>query len=141
VVVVESHQQGGALLTAEQAALRARPVMAVPGPVRSPASAGCNQLLADSPGTSVARDATDVLVALHLEPGSRRQATERRAPPAPDDARFLEALGWQPATLDQLAARTATSFAEASSALMRLELDGWVVPRGGWYERVAKADG
>jgi DNA processing protein len=94
--------------------------------------------LAESPA-AVVRDATDVLVALNLEPGSRRSSVERRPPPSPSDAELLETLGWQPATLDQLVARTGRSLAQVSAALMRLELDGWVAPRGGWYERMAKA--
>ena len=68
--------------------------MAVPGPVRSPASAGCNHLLAETPGAAVVRDATDVLVALHLEPGSRRtrgRASTRR--PAAPDAELLARPG------------------------------------------------
>ncbi len=138
VVVVESHRTGGALLTVEEALSRGRPVMAVPGPVRSPASEGCNHLLADSPA-AVVRDATDVLMALNLEPGSRRSSVERRPSPTPADAELLEALGWQPATLDQLVLRTGRPLAEVSGALLRLELDGWVAPRGGWYERMAKA--
>jgi DNA processing protein len=140
VVVVESHRSGGALLTVEEATLRGRPVMAVPGPVRSPASEGCNQLLAESP-SGVVRDATDVLVALNFEPGSRRSSIERRPQPSAADAELLEALGWQPATLDQLVSRIGSSLAEVSGGLLRLELDGWVAPRGGWYERRAKADG
>jgi DNA processing protein len=141
VVVVESHDAGGALLTAEQAAARGRPVMAVPGPVRSPASAGTNRLLAESPGTAMVRDATDVLVALHLEPGSRRTAAERRPAPGALDAGLLHDLGWQPATLDQLVLRTGLGIDQVSAGLVRLELDGWVAQRGGWYERMAKSGG
>lgn len=59
VVVVESHVRGGALLTAEAALARGVEVAAVPGPVRSPASAGTNQLLADGPAP--VRHAGDVL--------------------------------------------------------------------------------
>jgi DNA processing protein len=141
VVVVESHDTGGALLTAEQAAARGRPVMAVPGPVRSAASAGTNRLLAESPGTSMARDATDVLVALNLEPGSRRTARERRPTPGALDAGLLHDLGWQPATLDQLVLRSGLGIDQVSAGLVRLELDGWVAQRGGWYERKAKSGG
>ena len=87
----------------------------------------------------MARDATDVLVALDLEPGSRRSAVERRAPPAQADGALLEAMGWQPATLDQLvAAHRTVASPRWPAALTRLELDGWVAQRGGWYERVAK---
>lgn len=141
VVVVESHGSGGALLTARDAERRGRPVMAVPGPVHSPSSVGCNDLLADSPTTAMARDATDVLVAIGLQSRSQRPSTERRPRPTADDRAILEALGWQPATLDHLLLRTGRSIPELASALVRLEQGGWVAPRGGWYERVAKPGG
>lgn len=64
VVVVECHHDGGSLHTVQAAERRAVPVGAVPGSVRSPASSGTNDLLAD--GCFVVRDATDVLVAVGL---------------------------------------------------------------------------
>lgn len=69
IVVVESHQRGGALSTADEGLQRDRPVMAVPGSVLSPASRGTNALLVD--GAVPVRDAVDVLAALgHPIPGS-----------------------------------------------------------------------
>jgi len=50
VVVVESHARGGSMHTVDAALERDRPVMAVPGPVRSPASTGTNDLLAAGSG-------------------------------------------------------------------------------------------
>src|SRR5262249_38747100 len=47
VVVVESGTTGGSLHTVTEAVRRDRVVYAVPGPVRSDASAGTNRLLAD----------------------------------------------------------------------------------------------
>lgn len=79
VVVVESHAQGGALSTAEEAALRGISVGAVPGSVTSPAAAGTNALLHD--GCTPIRHAGDVLDALGLflstgaKPSSTKQAT------------------------------------------------------------------
>jgi DNA processing protein len=64
VVVVESHAAGGSLITADAAIARGIEVRAVPGPVRSPASAGTNQLLFDGPGP--VRDANDILEGLGL---------------------------------------------------------------------------
>lgn len=69
VVVVESHARGGALYTVTEAERRQVPVLAVPGSVLSPASAGTNQLLFD--GAGVARDALDVLGVLGLETAPR----------------------------------------------------------------------
>jgi DNA processing protein len=62
VVVVESHAAGGSMLTVAAAADRGIEVLAVPGPVNSPASVGTNQLLHE--GVGPARHAGDVLAAL-----------------------------------------------------------------------------
>jgi DNA processing protein len=75
VVVVESHAEGGALLTAGEAADRGRQVLAVPGSIASPASAGSNQLLRD--GCMPVCSAQDVLSALGCDHG--------RSPTGPTD--------------------------------------------------------
>jgi DNA processing protein len=82
VVVVESHLRGGSKLTVDAALARDVPVMAVPGSVRSPASAGTNELLAA--GAAPARDVDDVLVALALAGAHRRPlpAPTAATPPA-----------------------------------------------------------
>jgi DNA processing protein len=138
VVVVESHAAGGSMLTVNEAVARDRPVMAVPGPVGSPASAGTNDLLAS--GAHVARDADDVLVLLGLEAGGRRRSTEARPPPSPPDAAVLDALGWQAATTDEVAAAAGVDLGAAAVALERLASAGWVAAVGGWWERVASGD-
>ena len=137
VVVVESHARGGSRHTVDEAEARCRPVLAVPGSVRNAASTFTNELLAE--GCHPARDVTDVLVALGLNASASGAApVERRPVPDPDGARILDALGWEAATLDQVAARTAQSPAQLSLALNRLERDGWVAVRSGWWERVTE---
>ena len=132
VVVVESHATGGSLITVHEALERDRTVMAVPGPVRSPASAGTNRLLHD--GLPPARDAGDVLIEL----GLHAEALQRATPPvAPEHGPILDALGWEPATLDTIADRTGRSPADLAVALLRLEGDGVVARSGAWWERVA----
>jgi predicted Rossmann fold nucleotide-binding protein DprA/Smf involved in DNA uptake len=49
--------------------------------------------------------------------------------------RVLDALGWEPTTLDGLAGATGCHPGELSLALARLERDGWVIARAGWWER------
>jgi len=136
VVVVESHDRGGALLTVDAAEARQRPVMAVPGSVRSPASAGTNRLLSELEHGSVCRDATDVLVRLGLEAGAINRGVDTRPAPQPDDAAVLDAAGWEPVTLEQILAASGRPLGEVVLALDRLEADGWIVRRGGWFERV-----
>ncbi|HVF13651.1 MAG TPA: DNA-processing protein DprA [Acidimicrobiales bacterium] len=139
VVVVESHIRGGSRYTVEAAAERSRTVMAVPGSVRNPASAYTNALLAD--GCAPARDATDVLVALGLSTagsGSRlAEAIDHRPPPGPVEASVLDALGWEPASLEGVVLRSGLSPSAVTVALAHLERDGWVVSTHGWWERVA----
>lgn len=59
VVVVEANERSGALITVDHAAEQGREVFAVPGPVDSPASAGCLKLLRD--GAKLVRSADDIL--------------------------------------------------------------------------------
>lgn len=135
VVVVESHRRGGSLHTVDEADRRGRDVFVVPGSVRNPAAAGTNELLAEGrpPVCSVA----DLLVALGLGAGRRSARGDRRVPPTGGDAAVLEAVGWQPATLDQVALRTGLELARLAPALDRLCETGWLARRGGWYERLA----
>jgi DNA processing protein len=144
VVVVESHEAGGSLHTVDEAADRGIPVLAVPGSVRSPASSGTNQLLHD--GCAPARSAADVLDAL---PGAAVPAPPAVVGDRPADAvdhgalppaaaQVLDALGGDPAALEQLAVRSGLALAELSLSLDALLAAGLVTDSGGWYERVAR---
>ena len=113
---------------------RDRTVMAVPGSVRSPVSSYTNGLLAD--GCHPVRDALDVLVALGLSTAPSVRAAEERPVPGPEEAPVLEALGWEPATFDDLCSRSGRSPGQVSVGLARLQAGGWVSERAGWWERV-----
>jgi DNA processing protein len=140
VVVVESGEAGGSMYTVRAAHDRSRQVMAVPGAVRSGASAGTNKLLSE--GIPPARDATDVLIALGLAGVDlrRRPRTETRPAPTGSAAQVLEAVAWQPTTIEQLAGRTDLSLVELSVALAALAADGWIEQRSGWVERIARRE-
>jgi DNA processing protein len=138
VVVVESHARGGSMHTVDEADARGVDVMVVPGSVRSPSSAGTNALLVE--GRAPVTGADDVLGALDLRPAGRRARTDRRTPPDPADRPVLDALGWQPASLDQLVLRTGLPVPAVALALGRLQDLGWARGRAGWYERVAAGD-
>jgi DNA processing protein len=121
--------------TVEAANDRGRTILAVPGPVVSHASAGTNRLIGD--GCAPALDTQDVLVALGLDAPAPRRAHAQPSPVAPDGpaAAVLDALGWAPATLDQLLGRTGLRPGPAAVALAELEAGGWVAATGGWWER------
>lgn len=143
VVVVESHRRGGSLHTVDEADRRGVDVMVVPGSVRNPAAAGTNDLLAE--GRAPVRDAGDVLMALGLSGTALPQATgtasDPRPQPSAEDRKVLDAVGWQPASLDQLALRTGLGLPGLAGALDRLCEDGWVAQDGGWYVRITPGAG
>lgn len=135
VVVVESRERGGSLMTARLAADRQIPVLAVPGSLHNRAAEGTNRLIAD--GATAALDTLDVLVALGLATGrSAGRAPDPRRRPSPGDRVVLDAFSGDPLTLDQVVLRSGLALVETALALGRLEADGWVVDVGGWFEPV-----
>jgi DNA processing protein len=144
VVVVESHARGGSMSTVRWAIERGVPVMAVPGSVRSPSSAGTNHLLAE--GAAPVTDVQDVLVALSLEGATLTppRASEHRAPTPPGNARsptgeaVLAAVDWTPTATEDVLRRTGLDLGEASAVLAHLEQQGVVRRRAGWWERVGE---
>lgn len=136
VVVVESRGKGGSMYTVDEALRRDIDVGAVPGPVRSAASTGTNGLLAD--GAAVVRDSADVLGLLGIAPPPAAPTHDARPPPDTCGRVVLRALGWEPATLDTLAARTSLELGPLSVAVAGLEADGWITSTGLWLERVGR---
>jgi DNA processing protein len=136
VVVVESRSAGGSMLTAAEALLRDRPVLAVPGHPTSAAAAGTLDLIAD--GAAPVRDVEDVMVAIGLGGQKPTAAAPEPAEAAPlgDVARcLLEALEANPRTLGELVAAGAVDLDAASEALLELERSGLVIRSGAWFER------
>jgi DNA processing protein len=120
-LVVEAALQSGSLITARLASESGREVFAIPGSIHSPQSRGCHALIKQ--GAKLVETAQDILE--DLLPGT--------APPKPgplrpelalDDDPVLSALGFDPATLDALVARTDWSAAALSVRLLELELSG-----------------
>lgn len=80
VVVVESARSGGSMHTVREAIDRSRPVLAVPGSVRSRASEGTNMLISE--GCDPCVDVLDVLTALSRQASSCPPVPRRRRPPS-----------------------------------------------------------
>jgi DNA processing protein len=146
VVIVECHRKGGSLHTVKAATERGTTLAAVPGSVRSSASAGCNALLVD--GATPVRDVQDVLAAIELAivgchgilpPGSSTRVPgkdERRAvAPSPTAARVLQALDQDPASLDSVVRRAGLPLVDVAEALEQLEAAALVTGRSGWWSR------
>ena len=135
VIVVEATVSGGANITAKYAAEYGRAVYALPGSRRNPAAAGCNALIAD--GAKPLIEPGDVLFEFgalgSMAGGWRGQA---KAPPHPDDAHVLRALGGECASIDEIERKAEMSPERLGPALRRLEQSGHLErKRGLWWPR------
>jgi DNA processing protein len=131
-VVVEAALRSGALNTARHARDQCRPLMAVPGPVTSPASAGCHQIIRDW-GAVCVTGARDVLEHLAFPgddlPSRLRGPVLPRDALDPDSRRVLEAV---PARAGRGPARIAVSAGVDFDTVLRC-LGG--LAAGGFVER------
>jgi DNA processing protein len=148
-LVVEAAVRSGSLITARLAAEQGREVFALPGSIHNPLARGCHRLIRD--GAKLVETADDIFAelgplaaALAGKPGVDRPGpakiaeTTALSSPALDKGYeiLLDALGFEPASVDVLIARTGLKADEVASMLLILELeariDAWP---GGLYAR------
>jgi DNA processing protein len=139
-LVVEAARYSGSLITARLAAEAGREVFAIPGSIHSPLSRGCHQLIKD--GARLVEEAADVMSELRISvPKERLTEQSNAAPRTPvldkEYEMLLDALGFEPATIDFLVARTQLRAESVASMLLILELEGRVAALpGGRYGRL-----
>lgn len=137
-LVVEAALQSGSLITARLAAEQGREVFAIPGSIHSPQSRGCHALIQQ--GAKLVASAQDILEELQpaFAAAAAPAASSEDEAAEPADA-ILDALGYDPATLDALVARTGWPAAELSGRLLELELEGRVARLPGQlFQRTAR---
>ncbi|MFN0088813.1 MAG: DNA-processing protein DprA [Acidimicrobiales bacterium] len=135
-VVVESRARGGSLHTAKAAEALGRPVLAAPGPVQAPQAEGSNRLLRDGAHPVLAVE--DIFTAAGLA-HPERPALRRPPPPrlGPLERAVLDAIGWAPASLDEVASRVDAPLGELALTVETLVAAQRVVRSGPWLEQRA----
>jgi DNA processing protein len=142
-LVVEAAQRSGSLITARLAAAQGRDVFALPGSIHNPLSRGCHRLI--RAGAALVETPAEVLSHLNipfieqtlrniLQPSVTGPAEEARL-----DKHYkilLDALGFDPVSIDALVERTGLPSQSLASMLLILELEGRVgLHPGGRYVR------
>lgn len=132
VVVIESREKGGSLITASLALEDGRDVYAVPGDIFSPSSAGCNNLIRDSRGKLVV-SGEDILEEYGWK--SEKEEKNLEVKLSVKEARVFDALKRE-CNLDELIMETGMEAGELLSYLMELELKELICGApGGKYRR------
>lgn len=135
-LVVEAALQSGSLITARLAAEQGKDVFAIPGSIHATQSRGCHALIRQ--GAKLVESAQDVLDDLPGLPSNTSDAVTVNAGDTVDEDGLLQALGYDPVSLDALQARTGWPTAQLQARLMALELDGQVARLpGGLFQRIA----
>ena len=146
-LVIEAALKSGSLITARLAVEQGKEVFAIPGSIHSPQSRGCHALIRQ--GAKLVESAQDVLEELQIvSPSSAATTTsdERAMASTPDDmatsphAQLLQAIGFDPVSLDVLQARTGLATPDLQAQLMTLEVAGELgrLP-GGLFQRIAQS--
>jgi len=136
-LVVEAARHSGSLITARAAVDAGREVFAIPGSIHSPLARGCHQLIKN--GAKLVEEGMDVLSELRFSVPKEVVMTCQPEQPKPRELdkeyeMLLDALGFEPATIDVLVARTHLPGESVASMLLILELQGRVAALpGGRY--------
>ncbi|MEO8308336.1 MAG: DNA-processing protein DprA [Pseudomonadota bacterium] len=144
-VVVEAAADSGSLITARKALEQGRELFAVPGSPLNPQASGCLELMFQ--GAHLARDAADVLrqieipIEHNIHVNHAFMATLKAGASVPrldkDYEMLLDALGFEPASINDLVDRTGLNPGAVASMMLILELDGRVETRpGALFNRV-----
>jgi DNA processing protein len=139
-LVVEAAQRSGSLVTARYAAEQGREVFAIPGSIHNPLARGCHKLIRE--GAILVESTADVLSELQipflkqiLMPASTGAGSVTVLDK--EYEMLLDALGFEPATIDVLVERTGLPGESIASMLLILELEGCVAALpGGRYDRI-----
>src|SRR6185503_8154650 len=102
-VVIEARDGSGALITVDCALSQGREVLAVPGPITSPVSNGCNRLIQH--GAKPALGLRDVLEECGMKM-PRVAAVPFPTDLSPDEQRVLQLLSLGTEQVDEIARRT-----------------------------------
>jgi DNA processing protein len=137
IIVIESDVDGGAMITARFAGEQGRTVLAVPGRIDQPSSAGCHQLIRD--GAVLVTSVEDILSELNYLEGMQPQPigekpadvdAGRPANLTNEEARVFECFrGGSILSTDALTGQTGLSVAQLSATLLMLELKRLVAKR------------
>lgn len=129
VLVIEAGEESGSLITAKLARKMGKKVYAVPGPITSAVSAGCNNLIKNEDGILVT-SVTDILKIKNqkVKIQSKNQKFENKL-----EEKVYKVLQIEPLDADEIAIKIGENIAQVGSALSMMGIRGFLTESGGKY--------
>ncbi len=124
VVITESRERSGALITAEFAGVQGRDVFAVPGSILNQSSAGPHRLIQD--GAKLVMRVEDILQDLNIHLTGRQAALTAAAPLSVEEQQIFDLLEGDPLHVDEISVQTQIPVQQVSSVLTLMEVRGIV---------------
>lgn len=129
IVVVESPEAGGALITADYAVEQGRDIFAVPGSIFLKTCAGTNKLIQS--GAKPVLGVNDILEELNLTLVTEHKQMRLALPADETEAKLLACLSDSPVHVDEMSAQTGLPISQITGTLALMELKGMVRQMGG----------
>ncbi|MBT8077845.1 MAG: DNA-processing protein DprA [Gammaproteobacteria bacterium] len=141
-LVVEAATRSGSLITARLAGDQGRDIFAIPGSIHNPMARGCHKLLRQ--GATLVETPQDIIDEVAPQLDQLMQNAHETPQPEKlnkiqdkDYKLLIDALGFDPATSDEIARNSGLTIDQVSSMLLILELEGEIESlSGGKYSRM-----
>jgi DNA processing protein len=133
-LVVEAAKHSGAIITAMSALDYNREVFAIPGPIDSPYSEGCNYLIQQ--GAKLVMDSDDILNELNIEQLDNIKKAKKELKHNKEERVILEIVQGEGMSCDEICRISGLNIAAVSQTLTMLEMKGILENVGGiWREK------
>jgi DNA processing protein len=129
VLVIEAGENSGSLVTAKLAKKAGKKVWAVPGPINSRVSVGCNELIKS--GDAIM--ATNIGDILNIKQSYFAKATQDKPELQGLEYKIYSALQLEPLEIDEISQKLGLSVVEVGTTLSIMGIKGLIVESGGKY--------
>ncbi|MFA7244421.1 MAG: DNA-processing protein DprA [Patescibacteria group bacterium] len=133
ILVVEAAEISGALITAEAGLEYDREIFAVPGPITSETSRGCNLLI--QKGAKLVQSIDDILGELNIEKIKFVDKIKEISPANDKELSILEIIGSEDMPADLILVSSKINVIELNSLLTIMEMKGLIENVGGRYRK------
>lgn len=133
ILVIEAAEKSGALITAAAGLEYNRDIFAIPGPITSDTSVGCNYLIQN--GAKLVTSADDILSELDIEVAKSSQKIKEIIPESKEEVAVLDIIKGDEMSADLIMQNSGINVIALNSLLTIMEMKGLIENVGGRYRK------